>query len=81
MGPNWGTFGANGEFDLLDIPSIQTLREWKQLCVRAVAGAWHGAKAAQLLIMGAMGPRIPKGESPGSRGLRAPHYHDRRESA
>eukprot|EP00959_Pyramimonas_sp_CCMP1952_P175371 3665295-Pyramimonas_sp.AAC.1 len=47
MGPNWGTFGSSNELNLVDIPSVQTLQEWKQHCVRVVAGAWHDVKAAQ----------------------------------
>eukprot|EP00959_Pyramimonas_sp_CCMP1952_P253747 5301159-Pyramimonas_sp.AAC.1 len=42
-----GCFGHNTELNLFDKPSAQTLRELKQHCIRAVAGSWHGVRAAQ----------------------------------
>eukprot|EP00959_Pyramimonas_sp_CCMP1952_P333239 6977763-Pyramimonas_sp.AAC.1 len=58
-GPAWRPFHANQmdiawrgcannkEWNLLDIPSVQTLREWMQHCMRALAGSRHDVRAAQ----------------------------------
>eukprot|EP00959_Pyramimonas_sp_CCMP1952_P426299 8928671-Pyramimonas_sp.AAC.1 len=60
MDINWRSYGNNAELNLLDIPSAQTLREWKQHCIRAVAGSWHDVRAAQTWVSGAMGPDAPE---------------------
>eukprot|EP00959_Pyramimonas_sp_CCMP1952_P163951 3428021-Pyramimonas_sp.AAC.1 len=57
---NWRSSGNNKELNLLDIPSAQTLREWKQRCIGAVAGSWHDVKAAQTWITEAMEREVPK---------------------
>eukprot|EP00959_Pyramimonas_sp_CCMP1952_P230977 4828644-Pyramimonas_sp.AAC.1 len=52
--------GDNKELSPMGIPSVQTLREWKQHCIRAAAGSWHDVKAAQVWIMEATNPDIDK---------------------
>eukprot|EP00959_Pyramimonas_sp_CCMP1952_P187152 3913593-Pyramimonas_sp.AAC.1 len=66
---NWRSFGNNKDLNLLDIPSVQTLRELKQHCMRAVAGLWRDARAAQTWVTEATGPNVPKEtlETPGHR--------------
>eukprot|EP00959_Pyramimonas_sp_CCMP1952_P182035 3806050-Pyramimonas_sp.AAC.2 len=46
MGVNWRSFGNSKELNLLDMPSVQTLREWEQHCIIAVAGSWYNVRAA-----------------------------------
>eukprot|EP00959_Pyramimonas_sp_CCMP1952_P384615 8060547-Pyramimonas_sp.AAC.1 len=60
MGINGRRFGNNKELHLLDIPSAQTLREWKQHCIRAVAGPWHDVHATQTWVSETMDPAVPK---------------------
>eukprot|EP00959_Pyramimonas_sp_CCMP1952_P411304 8618709-Pyramimonas_sp.AAC.1 len=53
----------------MDIPSVQALCEWKQHCIRAVAGSWHDVKAAQGWITKSRNPEVPKENLRDSRAL------------
>eukprot|EP00959_Pyramimonas_sp_CCMP1952_P310127 6490335-Pyramimonas_sp.AAC.1 len=54
MDANLRNSGSNTERNPLDIPSVQTLREWEQHCIGAVAESWHDVKTAQTWIIEAM---------------------------
>eukprot|EP00959_Pyramimonas_sp_CCMP1952_P350181 7336714-Pyramimonas_sp.AAC.1 len=56
----WISFGKNGELNLLDIPRVETLREWGQHCMMTVAGSWHDIHTAQTWVCEAMGADVPK---------------------
>ena len=56
----WRQVGNNKETNLMDGPDVTTLREWKQHCVRTVAGASPDVRAAQQWVMEAMGPTVAK---------------------
>eukprot|EP00959_Pyramimonas_sp_CCMP1952_P413357 8661595-Pyramimonas_sp.AAC.1 len=65
----WRSYANSKGLNLFDIPSVQTLREWKQHCIRAVAGSRRDVHAAQTWVSEAMISEVPKGNIKDSGGL------------
>eukprot|EP00959_Pyramimonas_sp_CCMP1952_P310028 6488042-Pyramimonas_sp.AAC.1 len=54
----WRQVGNNQKTDLLDIPDVTNIREWKMHAIRAIAGSSPESQVAQHWIAEAMGPAV-----------------------